>query len=243
MQIPQDVVRMRLVFDLGGTTGVVEEAVMGFHCIRSHFTGNTVDWPGDTQQAAEKLRDKWIANVATSRFPNEVKLNRAEAYHLNTAGRTLDKGVAPTVNESGKLWNGSSGSAALPFEVACAVSLYGFAPGSFTQGAARKRGRFFLPPLSVSAMGSGAAAGRFSSTAMDGLNTDMGLFLNDIHRMVIGGDAGVGTSDNLSLGILSTTGGIFTRAVNYRVGDVPDSQRRRRRQMAESYRTGVITDS
>lgn len=238
MPIPADVTRVRLVFDLKRASAVADTAVMGFHVHRNHVTGNPTDWPADVNEIATKVYEKWVTNViGVSHWTTGVALNRVEAYHLDaTTGKTADKGVQPT--DGGHSWSGTSNNAALPWEVACAVSIYGYTPGSFTLNARQKRGRFYLPPFQTGAMATGSGSGEFEVATMADVQRDMLAFLNDVHGMTVGGTV---TPDSVSVGILSRIGGgAFYPATTVRTGFRPDSQRRRGKKLPESYQDGSI---
>lgn len=243
MTIPADIVRARLVFDLKQGTTVADQAVMGFHLARIHATGNPTDWPNDTQDIASKIWQKWVSNVtAVSHWSSAVALSRVDAYHLDTQGRTLDKGTQG-VDGSHTAWAGTAGgSGSLPWETACAVSLYAYDPAHFDRQARHKRGRFYLPPFATSRMGNGAEEGRFdSSTIRDSIAPMMAAFINDVNGMFVGPTGPDLNQDVLAVGVLSQSANLFTQVTNVRVGHRPDSQRRRGRKLPESYETLSIT--
>lgn len=239
--IPEDVVRCRLVFSLGTGRSQPEQAILGFHLHRAHSAGVPVDWPADTQTIAEKVRDKWITRVGNSAlFPGDTKGVVSEAYHLNAAnGHALDKGASPF--DSGHAWSGFGGDS-LPFETSCAVSLYGYTPGTFGVDQRTQRGRFYLPPFATTAMGTGNEAGLFSALKIGQVSDLMTAFLNDVQGMHVP-DVGTGLYDPMNLVILSRTKGAIHQVERIRVGHVPDSQRRRRRSQAETYVDTVLAHS
>ena len=211
---------------------------MGFHFIRNHIPANTVNWPADVQEIASKVGNKWSTNIGQNAlFGSGVHLIRSEAYHLDTEGKTLDKGVVVAGNDSPVLWNGSATNT-LPYEVSAAVTLFGYDPAQFVRDARRRRGRFYLPPFSATIMDGNT--GRFSMTSLNSLKTNLDAFLNDIHRMKVGGGAPL--EDDMKLCVLSKTGGLATPVQAWRMGDVPDAQRRRRRNQAEAFVGGAVLD-
>lgn len=206
----------------------VEIAVFGVNGHLHHITGNSIDWDEYIQDAAEKARDKWIEHLAPITWTPVVKGVKVEAYHLDTAGKVLNKGMAPFDDDH--QWKGQAGGGTLPWETSLCVSIYGYAPGSFTRYGASKRGRFYLPPMPVSAV-SGNRGHLHPSTKAQ-LIGDLGAFLNDVEGMVLG-PSGQG-ADYFELGIISastnkgaTPNGSFTRAVAWGFDDRLDSQRRR----------------
>lgn len=238
MPIPEDVVRARLVFSLLQGGAIADQAVMGIHLRRVRPFPTVTDWPANVNETATKLFEKWVSNVTTANYWSpQVRLEMTEAYHLNAdTGKTLDKGVQ--VRDAQHAWVGTSGSPSLPWECATAVSLYGYAPGSFTQNARIKRGRFYLPPMSTQVMDGANGDGLYTSAVQTSLATVMAAFLNDVQGMTVGQGA---TPDYWNVGILSRTQNAFTPIHTVRVGRRPDSQRRRGATLAESYVDRTIT--
>lgn len=239
--IPADIVRVRLVFDLHQISTVADQAIMGFHLVRNHLPGNTTDWPANTQEIASKTWQKWTQRVTTTaRWPTSVSLSRVDAYHLDTAGKTLDKGTQGQ-DGSHSAWTGTSGNPSMPWEVACAVSMYGYQPGTFTPDAKSKRGRYYLPPFATTIMGNSAAEGLFdSSTIATVVAVEQAAFLNDVNLMTVGGGA---VPDTVALVVLSRTKGVATPVQTMRVGHRPDRQSRRGRKLPELYSDVTITHS
>lgn len=240
MPIPPDMVRCRLLFQLG-TTGPVDQAVFGFHMQRLHSGGNAVDWPANVQEISDKIADKWVANVTQKvQFSNDISLSATQAYHLDAAtGLTLDKGQ--TAATGARAWRGTATSGSAPFAVATAVSLYGYTPGTFTQNARDKRGRFYLPPFRCDSMGTGLKAGLYDSALLASVRTGIYAFLEDIHGMSVGGVGGGLQTDAMSLSILSKSKGTAYPVIAARIGERPDQQRRRENKLPESYDTHLLT--
>jgi hypothetical protein len=238
--VPEDVVRVNLNFAMEGG----EIAVSTFHLKLAHEAGASVTWDEMTQQAADKVLDKWQSHCQGTAFRDlfstSVSLQSIATYHLEAAtGHALDKGIAVPPNGGG--WSGTQGQS-LPYECAMAVSLYAYAPGTFVAQRARKRGRFYLPPMAPQVMaGAGASsAGRIATTAVGAAAGAIGPFLNDVHQMSVGQDPlGIGQTWNL---VVLSRAGVMTNVVQAaRFGDVMDVQRRRRNQQSEVYTTVQIT--
>lgn len=222
--IPSDCIKIRFTMDLDGN----DIAVFGVNGHLHHITGNTIDWQEYMQDAAEKARDKWVQHLDPITWTPVVTAVKCEAYHLDTAGKVLDKGLAGFTGPA--QWKGSAGGGTLPWETSLCVSIYGYEPGSFTRYGASKRGRFYLPPMPVSAVT--GVRGHLHPSTKSQLIGDLGDFLNDIEGMVLG-PSGQG-ADYFELGIISastnkgaTPNGSFTRAVKWGFDDRFDSQRRR----------------
>ena len=118
---------------------------------------------------------------------------------------------------------GTSSANALPFEVACAVSFRTDKRGP------RGRGRVYLPPFAVDAMNSGL--GVFTDSAIK----TGGGFIQDIF------DAVNGSSYAYDPLVVSMRGKELHKIQSIDVGNVPDSQRRRRRSQTEARATIAYT--
>lgn len=108
---------------------------------------------------------------------------------------------------------GTSEDEMLPFQCATAITL-------ITALANRHgRGRFFLPPLAAGILD----AGRVSAAGISNLDTAFTAFFAEL------------TTDGLTPVVRNRTGHISTPVVEARVGDVIDTQRRRRNKLQEAY--------
>jgi hypothetical protein len=241
--IPADCMKVSFVFDLYDGGQAIEQGVFGFHGRRVHTVGNNTDWGVAVQKLSEKMREKFIADVPTSYFSGAIVMNRCDVYHLNTANKTLDKGSA--LFDTGHAWGGSAGTG-MAWETALVVSLYGYTPGSFAQGARNKRGRFYLPPLRKDA--TDAVNGCLALQTQTDLTNMLEGWLNDVQGTELEDDGSpVGPADYFDLGILSTAkktdpnyAGAFVPATNLRLGRVIDVQRRRRKKQDERYMNRAI---
>lgn len=215
-----------------------------FHLKLAHEPGANTNWAEMTQDAATKLLAKWNdhmqASSVRSAFPAAVSLRNITTYHLDAAtGHALDRGIAVPANGAG--WVGSGG-ASLPLEVALAVTLQGFPVGTFVADRARKRGRFYLPPLAVGSMeGTPERQGRCAPTVLGPLFTGVRDFLNDVHQMSVGQDP-LNIGQTWRLVVVSRAGNFSTEVQAVRMGDVFDAQRRRRNGQPEIYTSGTITN-
>jgi len=101
----------------------------------------------------------------------------------------------------------------LPFQCATVVSL-------LTASATRHgRGRFYLPPLAVSVIDQG----RVSSASLAVLDTAWTAFFASLN------------TDNITPVVRNRTGHVSTTVTSARIGDVIDTQRRRRNKLTETY--------
>ena len=101
----------------------------------------------------------------------------------------------------------------LPFQCATVISL-------LTNSATRHgRGRFYLPPLAVSQ----TDQGRVSAAAMIVLDTAWTAFFDSLN------------TDGVTPVVRNRTGHVSTTVTSARVGNVIDTQRRRRNKLTETY--------
>lgn len=240
--VPEDVCKVRLVFDLnpGGTSQ--DQAVMGWHMKLHHIPANNDPWPTLVQQVADKTLQKWKARITdTTNWSTTVKLARSEVYHLAAVdGKALDKGMAAAAGATA--WAGTATAGSLPYEVACAVSLYGYTPGSFDPNGKFKRGRFYLPPFVKDFMGSGTEDGYFSTSRVGGVQPQILAFLNDVQGMKVGADDALPTASHMDLVIVSRARTLATQVATIRFGKRPDSQRRRQRDNPEQWIDGALVN-
>lgn len=202
VSIPDDVVRINIVW---ATDNGQEIAVNTLHSKLHHFTGNTVDWDAVTQQIASgvatRLTGHW--NDLQQGISNSGKITRVDAYHLDNAGHTLNKGTQGTGNPG---LVGTAGSM-MPPHLAAVVQLWGFTPGGFSHGARSHRGRLFLPSLAGVVVD---GEGLLSSSAANQFSFAWAGLLNDVQGMNVGGSTGANSSDYVDVGILSRKLGVFS---------------------------------
>ena len=241
MPVPEDCIRVHLNFDMNGGE---EIAVATFALQQDHIEGAGSNWEEVTQRAAEKVSAKWKermpVGVVTPWFASTVRLSNVTTYHLEAAtGHTLHKGVAVEATP----WKGTGGPS-LPFECSAAVSLYAYTPGSFVANRGRKRGRMYLPPLTTGAMApdmQGVRPGVLAPGAVGPLADGLGAFFNDVNQMTVGEDP-LGIGSVWTLGVISRADVAFYPVTHIRLGNVLDTQRRRRNKQNEVYTDRVITN-
>jgi hypothetical protein len=152
----------------------------------------TAAWAGGMDDLTTADIDLTLASVATLDPATDGQVTRAEVVLALT-------GVA-----SGEM---------LPFQCATVISL-------LTNSATRHgRGRFYLPPLAVSA----TDQGRVSAAAMIVLDTAWTAFFDSLN------------TDGVTPVVRNRTGHVSTTVTSARVGNVIDTQRRRRNKLTEVY--------
>lgn len=168
---------------------------------------------GDTATAfADALTACWAAGMDDLTTP-EVDLTLASAAAINEAtdGQITRVEVVLALT-------GVADAEMLPFQCATVISL-------LTASATRHgRGRFYLPPLAASFL----LNGKLNSTAMTTLDTAWTAFFDSLN------------TDGVNPVVRNRTGHISTPVTSARVGDVIDTQRRRRNKLVETYTTIAV---
>lgn len=224
-----------------------DEYVFGFWAQRFHRAGNPTEWDQDVQEVAAGVRDAWVTHCATkSLYSSAVNMKAAQVYHMGTNNRTLDLGEA--LFDDDNTWNGTA-AGGLPWEAAVVVTLWGYTPGAFAPNKARKRNRFYLPPMATSVMTT--YSGKITDDARGTLTTEIAGFLNEVQGLNIG-LGGPGNDPDyvnlvcLSKGDTAPGGGAsprdpsVTNLLTMGIGNVVDSQRRRRNKQIEVYSSADI---
>lgn len=151
------------------------------------------------------------APAAFAEMGADVELTRVSVYGYNGTGPASAAGQAllSTPREG-------AGSTSKPFQVTRCISLQTGLPG------ARYRGRIYVPALSAAISGSG------KSTPPAGYLTAWKSIMGQVELEWAG-------SAPISLGVYSAAADVVTPVTQLRVGDVLDTQRRRRDALVESY--------
>jgi hypothetical protein len=163
---------------------------------------------GDAATAfGDALTACWAAGMDDLTTP-EVDLTLASAAAINEATDGQITRVEVVLALTGVV-DGEM----LPFQCATVISL-------LTASATRHgRGRFYLPPLSATFL----LNGKLNSTAMTTLDTAWTAFFDSLN------------TDGVNPVVRNRTGHISTPVTSARVGDVIDTQRRRRNKLTETY--------
>nr|CRY96024.1 hypothetical protein [uncultured prokaryote] len=224
MPIPADLMKVNITVTLN--SAMDEIAVFGFHLRRVHIAGNPTNWPSDVIDLAERIRDKWNTNMATAKavWPQSAVWQKVEVYHLDTTNHAIDKGLAEFTGAAA--YAGSAGQASLPFTSATCVSIFNYEPGRLSAYRGRRRGRFYLPALTVSAMTDGGLYLGSGPISIANLREGITAFLNDVEGMEFGGPY-PDVADFAHLGILSVAASEFYQALYVAVDNIPDTMRTR----------------
>ena len=171
-----------------------------------HATGTIST--GDAATAfGDALTACWAAGMDDV-TPPEVDLTLASAASINEAtdGQITRVEVVLALT-------GVAATEMLPFQVATVISL-------LTASATRHgRGRFYLPPLAAGTL----ADGRVSGAAITSIDAAWTAFFDSLN------------TDGLTMVVRDRTNHVSTAVTSARVGDVFDTQRRRRNKLTETY--------
>lgn len=230
--VPQDT--MQAVFTAGLYVGAErqDEAQWGIWGVRFHRLGNVTDWPADCQAIANALVTKFNTHITgKSMWSTAVQMETVKVNHYEAStGKVLDQGEAAFT--AGTAWVGT-GATSLPWETSLCISLYGYGAG-FVQDKRRKRGRFYLPPMATTVLGT--QSGNITDTVLGDIRDQYGALLNDVQGMNIGSGSGGGQPDYWDLRVISKgtkekpLPPTSTQIVRMQLDSKVDSQRRRERQ-------------
>lgn len=178
------------------------------------------DWLND------QLAPAAATMIASSRFSNLVRLRRIDVYPIGTNGKAVPAPPYSAGTPVSLVWKtsvepkGTGTGSIMPLQISCVASWR-------TQQVGRRgRGRVFLPPFTVAAL---TADARFASSLPDEV---AGLCSNWLTDSAV--DSGV-SSTYIDAIVTGSPWNSYAKINNVRVGNVPDTQRRRRRQLVESY--------
>lgn len=236
MDIEGTVFRTTMHFKLGGS----EIAQFGLH---ARWENENPVTPAVVQSLAEKYRDAWNDEVSDSKsgFCSSVVADYVRVAQLNvTPGQQFLKelGVTGEAGFSGpNAWQGSNASS-LPWETSMCVNYAAYEVGQHVLRAGRRRGRFYLPPMSPDSVA--GTEGQFTNPLMNVVLADLKGWIDAMQTPFSGG---------LYRHVVISRGG--TKApidapgmydVNHLFTDsIVDSQRRRRnREVPALTKTAVL---
>lgn len=197
----------------------------------------TADAPRPTQAAADFIRDKWVTFFSSQKgnIANNFKFDTCKMALLRKDGKY--DGEAVESHPTGTVSGGAISSQPLPPQVALVATLIG-GSGKGLGG----KGRMYLPGVNAFLQGNG----HIGAPAPQDVATTLATFINDVNAepAVEGRVINVSRGHKTDLlGVVSYDGArnVFVNGV--RVGDVYDTQRRRRNQLNEVYKSAVVTDA
>lgn len=208
----------------GSSYGGQEEWTTGFYLGKSDG-----DATAPTEAGAQVIRNEWQTfwNVSQNMIGYLWKFEGVKIATYNTDGTTIDSSVVTsylaTADEGPSTGNG------YPPQIALVASLLS-APGT---GIARK-GRMYIPGVAAPF----DSTGHITTSYVDSVSSTLAAFFSSINASIDVPDRAIlaskGTSPQPSFGI--------NRPIeSVRVGNVFDTQRRRRNQLAEAYISDLVT--
>jgi hypothetical protein len=99
----------------------------------------------ELNSAANGAVNAWQNNINQGHYSSAVVFSDVVARNFLANGHTNHEQVA--VADGG--WVGTASGASLPWETSLCTSLYTYPRGSFVSDARRKRGRYYLPPMTT----------------------------------------------------------------------------------------------
>lgn len=208
----------------GTSFGGAEEWSTGF------FLGDpSADPLPPTDLGAQVIRDAWetFFELTANQISYVWKTDGVKIATLNTDGTTVTDSVRTSYYSTAI--QGGYGSIGHPPQIACVASLQS-APGT---GLGRK-GRMFIPGVGAP-MGGDA---HFVQTTATSIANTLAVFFNALNDSFDVGDRVVLASKGRTP---PAVGAGITRPVeSVRVGNVLDTQRRRRNQLVETYSTATV---
>jgi hypothetical protein len=199
------------------------------------YIGNVAaDATMPTQAQADQIRDAWrtFFTAATSKFSNSWQSTLVKVSSIGTDGKS---NVADTVFSDFAPAAVGATAERMPPQVALVASLAGVSP----RGVASK-GRMYLPGIAA-ALGSD---GKISSVDQGNIATNFQAFLQAVNAFAGTPNvvmlASEGSLNRDGTPRVGGSGPKNSQVVNVRVGNVYDTQRRRRNGLAEVYTSRAL---
>lgn len=212
MAFPADMAKLTYLFTLSKTGVDTDVAEPG---IWVGGEGFGPDSDATLMSIAQGGFNAWVTNVPKTHFCTNVFLSSVKASMYNAAGHTIREQVF--VHDSA--WQGSSPDAALPWETSLCCSLYSYPRGSFQHDARRRRGRFYVPPMSSNALDP-SNSGFFRNDDFLAMHTALNAFVNDCGQDAEGVQVGKAQ-------VFSRLDGAIYQVIETSMDAKFDSQRRR----------------
>lgn len=227
MAYQPNLVQIKHTFDWVGPTGeadVQELSIWGYIVA----SGTPPDWATDLQTIADNARTKWIAEWPVSWFSPAISGKMITAYQMDSTLHALSSAVS--LFGGGSSWVGT-GSDGLPPQDTVVVTTYCDDPGSYVPHRARRRGRFYLPVMDDSML---SASGLVAPTHVTGILGAAVAYMTDLHTVSL-------TGGNVFTTAVISRAGVESNAIGWvGVGEVVDTQRRRRNKLVENYSTASL---
>ena len=220
MTTPMDAYYLRWNFSLNRVGTKEDIAVFGLW----YDTPGSAEY-GDAQlvHCAAGGYKAWVDAMDLGYWTSAVTLESVTATTYLENGHTLhEQNWVP-----GTAWAGIGPAPSLPWETAMACSLYTYNRGTFVANGKRKRGRFYLPPFSASALDH-SNSGYFSDANFHTFLLNCADFLNKSQDDELGVKVG-------TLGVFSRADSVIRPVQQVSMDAKIDSQRRRQNRETAGY--------
>jgi hypothetical protein len=151
------------------------------------------NWASSLSDAADAYYTAWTANADDSVFRTSVTLDSVKVAHMDSTIHTQHEGI----HTPGSPWAGTGTGASLPWQVAFCVGVYSYTPGTFIPDARTRRGRCYLPPMTVAVLDIPTKGTVSDSRVLDTL-TWFAQLISDVNTHVISGTTHAATAGVLS---------------------------------------------
>jgi hypothetical protein len=227
---PADLVRTTVQFNMHQASAVLDVAEFDMWWQVGAPT-TPASWPTFLTELSNACAAAWIAEVNDSFFPNSLSLKGVVASRCDDVGHVVDE----QVHVSGPTDYVGTGENSLPWQLANAVGLYSYQPGTFIANQRRKRGRIFLPPQAASELNdpdTGEMAPALATAIAEAINN----YIVAVQSATYSGPPTVVPGPVvLSLGPYTTAGSPAVYPVTWvRTDSVWDTQRRRRKELTSA---------
>lgn len=228
MPFPENMCYVRYDFNWGNTG---EIQTLGMWGVVTNEGGPTFgDWQEIVDSLAGLAVAAWVEHMDKSNFSSNVIGMRSVVYHYRQDHKEVLHRAEAAFTEA-TAWKGTA-QGSWPPQNTIVASLYGYDPAGYAPQRARKRGRVYLPtpsPQVVDGSGSmtpGATGGwaTMFKALVDELTSDLGT-----------NGGGVASEHHWRPYVASVAGQMATQVTHIRVGNIIDTQRRRRAQLDEAY--------
>jgi hypothetical protein len=228
----EDMVYLRYDFNFNVDSEIQSFGIWGK--VTKEGVGTTPGWQDMVDAIALKGVTTWSDEWGGGGFSPSLVAVRCVAYHYDQPLKNvLDRGEAAFDGDNA--WSGSA-SASLPAENSVVASLYGYDPSGFVPQRGRKRGRIYLPTPGASAVD---GTGRLTTANQGTYRDHMVAWFNALTG-VLDLDQSPDNIMHWRPQVVSRAGSMNTLVRFIRVGQVIDTQRRRRNAMAENYLTAAV---
>lgn len=216
VSVPAGTFKIRLRAALGNPP--VEEAAFGFH-LRNADTVSDENCALLATHVLNAWNDQMTAVIGF--FAAKVKMVDVMCYHLDSSGHADHAGGSNFATSGTGSYQGTA-TTSLPWECSPVVSLHAYGASDFIAHKARRRGRYYLPPVASAMINN--QDGIMNSGDVDSLQAASTAFLEQVN------DIPSGLTDQARVVIYSAVDGATYDVQQVITSSSLRSQRRRERQ-------------